>query len=321
MLEYTDNVFMEEMQMAKCPKCGYHLKLTDWKPNCPKCGVNIVYYQMDERLQEEADKAEVEHVKVQKKIDHLKASFVGSPLTIIRIFLSLLPIGALMLPLCSVTYSGPFIEQTTAKVNAITLYQTASSLDFDAVFTMMGSKLVGTGFTGYFVALISILLSAVMVLVSLFALVAAMGKKGNIRNITNNSIAIILAVVSIVFFSIFSSNVGSAFPEFFSGKIMYGVFVYIGTLVLLLGLNIFLTINKVKVKYKPCFIGGIPAEEYFQMVEDGVPEEEIHAKMDVILAEKEAAREAEAMRKEAERKAKEDEEMARKAGLDKNKDE
>ncbi|MCR5522255.1 MAG: hypothetical protein K6F64_01270 [Clostridia bacterium] len=302
--------------MAVCPKCGYKLKLTDWKPNCPKCGINLNYYGLEEKLQEEADVAEIEHVSVQKKIDRLKASFVGSPLTVIRIFLSVLPLGALMLPLCVVNYNGPFIEQTATKVNVLTLYNFISSLDFDALFTMAGSKLLGRGFTGFAVSMIAILLSAVMVLISLLALTMAMGKKGNIRNITNNVIAICLAVVSLLGFNVFAESVNSVFPEFFSGKIMFGAYVYIGLLALLLVLNIYLTINKVKVKYKQCYIGGIPSEEYFKMVEDGVSEEEIHARMDAVLAEKETERLAEAAKKAAEKKAKDDAELARKAHID-----
>ena len=90
--------------MANCPKCGAHLKLTDWRPTCPHCGINLIYYGMEERLLEDADKAESEHAVFQKKLDRLKASFIGSPLTIIRIVLSLLPIGALMLPLANVSF-------------------------------------------------------------------------------------------------------------------------------------------------------------------------------------------------------------------------
>jgi len=300
--------------MANCPKCGYHLKLTDWKPNCPKCGVNLNYYGLDEKLQEEADAAEIEHAKIQKKIDRLRTSFVGSPLTIARIFLSVLPIGMVMLPLCTVSYSGPMIEMTTTKVNAITLYNLASSLDFDSLSVMMGSSLVGKGFTGYAVSLISLLLSVVMVIISLIALTMSMGKKGNIRNITNNVISITLAVVSVIFFTAFSKNIGTVFPEFFSGSLSFGIFAYIASLVILLALNIYLTINKVEVKYKQCYIGGIPVEEFNEELEKGTPIEELHDRMNVILAEKEAERNAELERKAAERKAKEEEELARKAG-------
>ena len=314
MIKYNVLIQSGGIIMAKCPNCGYSLKLTDWRPDCPKCGINLVYYGLDERLQEEADKAEIEHVRVQRKIDRLKASFVGSPFAIIRIFLSLLPIGALMLPLCSVTYSGPFIEQSTSKINAISLYNLVSSLDFDSLITMTGSKLVGKGFTGYAVSLICVLLSAVMVLISLFALVAANGPKGKIRNIINNCVSIALAVVSIVFFLSFSSNISSVFPEFFSASLQFGIFIYLFALALLLGINILIAVKNIPVKYKQCYIGGIPSEEYDEMIANGVPLEEIHAKMDKILAEREAERVAEIQRKAAEKKAKEEEELARKAG-------
>lgn len=305
--------------MANCPACGKHLKITDYKPNCPHCGVNIPYYKIEERLQEEADIAEVEHVKVQKKIDRLKASFVGSPLAIIRIFLSLLPIGALMLPLCSVTFSGPMIEQRTTSVNAITLYNYVSSLNFDNLFTMIKTKLVGSGFTALLVAAVTILLSAVMVLISFFALTCANGPKGKVRNIVNNCIAIVLAVASPIAFAKYASNINTAFPQFFSGKIGVGIFVYIAALLILLGINIVIAIKNQPVKYKQCYIGGIPAEEYEEMVANGVSMEEIHKKMDQILAARDAERTAEEERKAAERKAKEEEELARKAGMESEK--
>ena len=301
--------------MAQCPKCGHKLKLTDYKPNCPKCGVNIVYYNMDERLQEEADIAELDHVRVQKKIDRLKASFVGSPYSLVRLALSILPLATLMLPLASVTYSGPFIEQKTSSINAVTIVNTVSSLNFDSLFKMTGSKLVGAGFTGYAVSLFAVLISLAMVVVSLVALVAANGKKGNIRNIFNNCVAIAAAVVSIIFFTRFSSGINSVFPEFFSGSVKFGAFVYLAALLALLAINIIITIKKPPVKYKQCYIGGIPYEEYEQMIADGVSMEEIHEKMDKILAEKEAARLEEMNRKAAEKAEKEKEEIARKAGI------
>ena len=300
--------------MANCPNCGYKLKLTDWKPNCPKCGVNLNYFGLEEKLQEEADAAEVEHAKIQKKIDRLKASFVGSPVTIARIFLSVIPLGMLMLPLCSVSYKGPFFEAAGEKVNLVTVYNTISSLNFDALKTLTGSGLVGKGFTCYAVSMITLLLSAVMLLVSLIALCAAMGKKGNVRNITNNCVSIALAVVSLVSFIIFSKNIHSVFPDLFSAKLGFGAILYLIALLALLGVNIYLTINKVEVKYKACDVGGIPVDEYLAELENGTPIEELHERMNVILAEREAARLEETNRKLAEKKAKEDEELARKAG-------
>lgn len=274
--------------MANCPKCGRKLGLKDWKPNCPGCGVNLVYYGMEERLLDEADKAEAEHARLQKRIDRLKASFIGSPLTIARIVLSLLPIAALLIPLCSVTYSGPFIEQTTTNVNAIEIYNFVSTLNFDSLFTMIGSNLLGNAFIGMLGSLLAVLLSAVMLIVSLVALMGACGPKGNPRNLTLNSISIVLAVASIFLFNMFSNGISAVFPDFFSGKIGAGIFVYIAALVLLLGINIIITVKGTNVKYKQCFVGGIPYEEYLELVKNGTPKEEIRAMMTAALEKKEA---------------------------------
>lgn len=289
-------------EMANCPKCGRKLTILDWRPNCPGCGVNLVYYGMEERLLNEADAAEAEHARLQKRMDRLKASFVGSKLTIIRIILSVLPIAALMLPLCSVSYSGPFIEATTTNINAIEIYNIVSSLDFDGLFTMIGSSLLGSSFVGYLGALLCILLSLVFVIVSLVMLTMSCGPKGNVRNITLNAITILLAAGSIVFFNQFASGINGVFPEFVSGKIGFGIFVYIGCLALLLGINIILAVKGIDVKYKQCYVGGIPAEEYFELVEKGTDIDVIHSMMAEALKakseEKEAAEEKKAEKEE-----------------------
>ena len=274
--------------MANCPKCGRKLTLFDWKPNCPDCGVNLVYYGMEERLLDEADAAEAEHARLQKRIDRLKASFVGSKLTIVRIILSVLPIATLLLPLCSVTYSGPFIEQTTTNVNLIELINLITSLDIDALLTMVGSGIVGTSFIGYAGALVFLLLSVVFIILSLLMLMLACSPKGNPRNITLNIITILLAAASPVFFNIFATNISAVFPDFISGKIGFGIFVYIGALALLLAINIIIAVKGVEVKYKQCYVGGIPAEEYFELVEKGTDKAVIRQMMTEALENKAA---------------------------------
>lgn len=279
--------------MANCPKCGRKLRLVDWRPNCPGCGVNLVYYGMEERLLKEADAAEAEHARLQKRIDRLKASFIGSKLTVVRIILSILPIAALMLPLCSISYNGPFIEATTTNINAIEIYNLVSSLDFDALFTMIGSDLLGSSFIGYAGALVGILLSLVFVIVSLLMLMLACSPKGNPRNITLNSLAIVFAVAAIVLFNQFANGITAVFPDFVTdASIGFGIFVYIGTLVLLLGINIIIAVKGVDVKYKQCFVGGLPAEEYFELVEKGTDIDVIHQMMTEALAAKEAEKAA-----------------------------
>ena len=280
--------------MANCPKCGRKLTLFDWKPNCPECGVNLVYYGLEDKLLDEADAAEAEHARLQKRIDRLKAAFIGSKLTIARIFLSLLPIAALLIPLCEISFKAPFMGDKTTAVNLIELVNVFSGLDFDALFAMLGSATLGTMFIGYAGALVALALSLVFVIVSLVALMAACGPKGNVRNFILNGLAIAFAVASIVFFSVFASNGSTVFGGYLSGKIGAGIFVYIGMLLVLLAVNIILAVKGTPVKYKQCFVGGIPAEEYFELVEKGTPKEEIREMMNKALDAIEAKKNAEA---------------------------
>ncbi len=284
--------------MANCPKCGRKLTLFDWRPNCPECGVNLVYYGLEDKLLDEADAAEAEHAKLQKRIDRLKASFVGSKLTIIRIFLSLLPIAALLIPLCEISFKAPFMGEKTTAVNLIELINVFSGLDFDALFAMLGSATLKATFIGYAGALVCLALSLVFIIVSLLALMAACGPKGNVRNLILNSVTVVLATASIFFFNSFAANGSAVFGGFLSGKIGAGIFVYIGMLLLLLGLNILITVKGTPVKYKQCYVGGIPAEEYFELVKNGTPKEEIRKMMNEALDKIEAKKAAKEDKKE-----------------------
>ena len=58
--------------MAECPKCKKHLKMTDWKQHCPYCGGNIVLYDIQERLMQDADIAEVQYYHFQKKLSAIQ---------------------------------------------------------------------------------------------------------------------------------------------------------------------------------------------------------------------------------------------------------
>lgn len=60
----------------KCPKCGEKLSFFYLKETCPKCGVNILYYNMDKRLEEDAAKAEAEYEKLNQFIDKITPKFI-----------------------------------------------------------------------------------------------------------------------------------------------------------------------------------------------------------------------------------------------------
>ncbi len=278
--------------MAKCPKCGRKLHIYDWRPECPGCKVNLVYYNSNENLLAESEKAEIEHAKQQPKIDRAKAAFFGSTPAIIRIILSLLPVAVLFLPVC-VLYNADVSES----VNAIGIYNYISKADFGALF---GNILKGDLFS---ISVLLLLISVVMIIVCLACLVMSLGPHGKQRNFILNMIMLVSAAGSAVAFNF------ADIDGYLHGTPSVGAFVYIVLIAVLLIYNLVLAKKGMKIKYTRCLIGGLPSDEYFKMVEQGVSELEIRKKMVESLTEmqnkvraKAAEEEAAALKKAMNRK-------------------
>ena len=178
--------------MAKCPKCGHKLHLYDWRPECPNCHVNLVYYDSNEKLLAESEKAEIEHAKFQPKIDRAKTATIGSKEGIIRMILFLLPIAALFLPVFKIAVSGK-----AKSYNAIDIYNAFSSLDIAGILKNISPVVI---------AVLLVAIPAVCCIVFTIMQIASCSKKGLKRNIVLSCISIFLVLASIVSFCIFSAN-------------------------------------------------------------------------------------------------------------------
>ena len=55
-----------------CPKCGKKLSIFYIKETCSECGCNLMYYNMESRLEEDHQKAKAEF----QKLDEIKAKFI-----------------------------------------------------------------------------------------------------------------------------------------------------------------------------------------------------------------------------------------------------
>lgn len=62
--------------MDKCPKCGKKLSIFYVKQTCNECGCNILHYDMDKRLEEDAAQAEKEFENLEKFLDRITPSFI-----------------------------------------------------------------------------------------------------------------------------------------------------------------------------------------------------------------------------------------------------
>ncbi len=59
----------------KCPKCGKKLSVFYIKETCSECGCNLMYYNMESRLEEDSKKAEAEFEKLERILAPFKKIF------------------------------------------------------------------------------------------------------------------------------------------------------------------------------------------------------------------------------------------------------
>ena len=268
--------------MANCPKCGAHLRMIDWKQRCPHCKANVFLYDLQERLMLDADKAEVQHYHFQKKVDRLKASFIGSKLAITRIVTSVLPIAAAFLPLFRADLSAVSAD-LPSKFDALKLYDLVDKDDTGALLDYILSS--GVGGKIFLAAIVCLALGLVALLLHLILLFLSCSPKGKARNYT---LSILMIAFPVLFIILVYASGAQGFASAAPGL---GAYLF----VLLAAVNLVIEIltfrQGIEIAHKQCYVGGIPIEEYFEMKEKGVPHEEIRAEMYRRLSEQQREKE------------------------------
>lgn len=237
--------------MANCPKCGYKLRMIDIKAECPKCGVNLMYYNHQERLAEDADMAEEEHIRMQPKIDRIKFAFIGTKLSIVRLISLFIPIGMMFLPLAHVTVNMPYksIDTDISVLNVV--MDVLMEMDFGILFDMIGgSDLTRVAFITYMLSILFLLVAAVFAILNIPFDSVSCSPKGFKRNVTLSSCGIGFTVLSIISFLIFNSQLTSSFGSIYSGSLGFGSFLVILGFVAIIVVNILIKKQNVPVKYK-----------------------------------------------------------------------
>ncbi len=84
--------------MSNCPKCNEKLSPFYMKQNCPKCKTNLVYYDLDKRLQADHEQAMKEQEAVDRVLNNIKTSAFGGALQITRFVLMFSPLAWMCLP-------------------------------------------------------------------------------------------------------------------------------------------------------------------------------------------------------------------------------
>ncbi|MBR0535199.1 MAG: hypothetical protein IIX14_02340 [Clostridia bacterium] len=241
--------------MANCPKCGYKLRMIDIKAECPKCGVNLIYFNHQERLAEDADKAEEEYIRLQPKIDRVKFAFIGTKLSIARLILLFVPIGMLFLPLAHIKVDMPF--------NSIDTNVSVLNLAMDVIAKFEFSILNAAPLAAiifYALSILGVLVAAVFAILNIPFVSVSCSPKGFKRNVRLSIGGIVGMLISIISFFIFNAQLESMYGAMYSGNIGIGAFLAIVAFLGIIAINIVIKKKDIPVKYKDL-------SEYIERVE------------------------------------------------------
>ncbi len=153
--------------MAKCPKCGYKLKLWDISQFCPQCKTNMRFYNFEENFYRDAKNAELTQAAFHIKVRRATGAFLGSKLMIARVALGLLPLIMLLIPAASFHFEIPFksVDYSAGLLGFVNLL---TSGDLNYILTMLSSDLLGAQFSAMGVTLLSYGLTVVFAVLVLF---------------------------------------------------------------------------------------------------------------------------------------------------------
>ena len=208
--------------MSECPKCKQKIGLLYLKQNCPHCGVNLCFYGFEEKFYRDAKKAELSLAKINIFIAHLKASFIGSKLTVARLCVMLLPVASFLVPYGRAVISQPFVNGQFS-ISALGVYGAYEEGYLPYLMNMTGGAVNGRAFTLFAAALAAYLLSALAaVLVFFLTLLCFLSVKKMHKVLAGISVAgAALSAVSFILTALFASAAknldlisGKAYPGF-----------------------------------------------------------------------------------------------------------
>lgn len=224
--------------MALCPKCYGILNFWNVKAECPYCGTNIPNYNWEQRLDKDAENAEIAWKKFRRFTGNLKSALFGNKLRIVRFICTFIPLVALVLPLANYTLNIPFVDSSAHNMTLLDFtLNTFLNLNWVSLFGFAGSHTLGAPVLMLMIAVLCLYLAVVFgVLNFLFVIIKAPSLKAgaNIVLCIGSDICFIAAGV---LFTIATSMASDISASFISGTLQYGLFVGIALFTLNVVLN------------------------------------------------------------------------------------
>ncbi len=235
--------------MAKCPKCGKKLTIFNVSQFCPNCGVNMRFYNFEETFTREAKYAELSNAVIHVKIRRLKASLIGSKLTIFRLVAALLPVISLLIPAGNIDIALPFKDRAIA-ISGLGVYDMFTAGDLNFIMSMQGADIVGPGFKSFFIALAGYVAVALFVVLTLLMTVLCFCSYKKMQKViaTFAGLGILASIADYIFILKMVSACKSV--PVISASSGFGLFVSILMFAVVLVINIILAVKGIDVEYE-----------------------------------------------------------------------
>lgn len=224
--------------MAKCPNCGAKLHWYDLRAECKHCGTNIPNYDWEARLEADADIAEASFARLHYHTANFKSATVGSPLRIVRLVCTLLPLAALVVPLLNATFAFPLHEGTQSVSFLSFVLDYLTKFDLSAVFALLHGEVLGT-VTAWLLAAAGLALLAVAAgVVNFFVVLLGAFRLHWVTTVVLNAVSLLSWSASALCLLQFTAATDALSAGLFSGTVSPFYLVGVGLFLLDLGVDI-----------------------------------------------------------------------------------
>lgn len=217
---------------AKCPNCGAKLHWYDFRAECKHCGENIPNYNWEARLEEDADIAERSFARLHYRTGNFKSATVGSPLRIVRLVCTLLPLVALVVPLLNATFAFPFREGTESVSFLTFVLNYLTKLNLGSVFSLLDGKVLGGAVTALLLSILMALVAVVAGVLNFFVVLIGAINLNWLFNVILNAVSLVTWGLSALFLSQFTAQCADLSLGLFSGSVSPFYLVGIGLFLL-----------------------------------------------------------------------------------------
>lgn len=203
----------------KCPNCGKTLHWYDFRAECKYCGANIPNYDWEGRLEQDADIAEASFARLHYRLDNFKSATVGSPVRIVRLVCTLLPLVALVVPLLNATFAFPFYAETKSISFLTFVLDYLTKFDIGSVLSLAGGEIMGGVITSLLLAIVFALLAVVAGVLNFFVVLLGAINLRWLPNVILNIISLVSWGLSALFLNQFTSGASEMTVQVFSGTV------------------------------------------------------------------------------------------------------